>query len=57
MAHQDVVALTLFRKLHGRGIGWVDVHLLASAIAEHMQFWTADTSLAAIARELGVAYR
>ena len=57
IAHNDVVALTLFRKLHGRGIGWIDVHLVASALAEHMQFWTADASLAAVAEELGIAYK
>ena len=55
--HDDVVALVRFRKLHGRGVGWIDVHLLASAMAEHMQFWTADDRLAEIARELGVGYK
>jgi predicted nucleic acid-binding protein len=34
----------------------VDVHLLASAIVERMQLWTADARLAAVARELGVGY-
>ena len=30
--HPDVVAFVRDRKLHGRGIGWIDVHLLASAL-------------------------
>jgi len=55
--HHEVVALVQHRKLHGRGVGWIDVHLLASALAEHFQFWTADTALTAIARELGIAYK
>jgi len=55
--HDEVVALVLGRRLHGRGIGWIDAHLLASAMAARMQFWTADTHLAAIAEELGIAYR
>lgn len=55
--HGQVVALVLHRRLNGRGVGWVDVHLLASAMAERMQFWTADVPLAAIAEELGVAYK
>jgi len=42
--------------LHGRGVGWIDVHLLASAIVERLQLWTADPRLAAVAGELGVAY-
>ncbi len=54
--HGDVVAFVRARKLHGRGIGWIDVHLLASAIVERLQLWTADHSFAAVARELGVAW-
>ena len=30
--HRDVVAFVRDRDLHGRGVGWIDVHLLASAI-------------------------
>ena len=55
--HRDVVALVRRAKLHGRGVGWIDVHLLASALAARMQFWTADPRLAAMADELGVAYK
>jgi hypothetical protein len=42
--------------LHGRGLGWIDVHLLASAIVGRLQLWTADSRFAAVAKELGVAY-
>ena len=55
--HDEVIALVRGRRLHGRGAGWVDVHLIASALAGHLQFWTADTVAAAIARELGIAYQ
>jgi len=55
--HREVLALVSSRKLHGRGVGWVDVHLLASALAARIQFWTADPRLAALADELGVAYK
>ena len=55
--HEEVLAFVLHRKLHGRGVGWIDVHLLASALAAHMQFWTADAPLAEMAKELGIAYR
>jgi len=57
IAHDEVVLLVRHRQLHGRGISWIDAHLLASALASHVQLWTADTSLAAIASELGIAYR
>lgn len=54
--HRDVVALVRDRDLHGRGVGWIDVHLLAAAVVEKTQLWTADTRFAAMANELGVAY-
>jgi predicted nucleic acid-binding protein len=55
--HRDVVDLVVARSLHGRGVGWIDIHLLASAIAGGHQLWTADTRFAVIAEEFGIAYR
>jgi hypothetical protein len=54
--HREVVAFTRDRDLHGRGVGWIDIHLIASALVGRFQLWTADDSLAAIAKEFGVAY-
>ena len=42
--------------LFGRGIGYVDVHLLASVrLTAGAQFWTWDTRLRSVAEELGLA--
>ncbi len=41
--------------LHGKGIGYVDVHLLASAAIGGTKLWTRDKRLHAVARELGCA--
>jgi predicted nucleic acid-binding protein len=54
--HPDVVAFVRARRLHGRGIGWIDAHLLASSLVGRLQLWTADSSLRTMAKELGVAY-
>jgi predicted nucleic acid-binding protein len=54
--HHDVVWFVRERDLHGRGAGWIDIHLLASAIVGRMQLWTADQRLSAVAKEFGVAY-
>jgi hypothetical protein len=54
--HGEVVELVRRRGLHGRGLGWIDAHLLGSALAERMQLWTADADLSAAAKILGVAY-
>ena len=54
--HDDVVAFVRERRLHGRGVGWVDAHLLASALVGRLTLWTTDPSLATLAKELGIAY-
>ena len=54
--HRDVVAFVRDRGLHGRGVGWIDVHLLASAIVGRLQLWTADPRLSAVANEFGADY-
>jgi len=54
--HRDVVVFVRDRDLHGRGVGWIDVHLLASAIVGRLQLWTADPRFSALANQFGVAY-
>jgi predicted nucleic acid-binding protein len=56
VSHAEVVAFVRDRKLNGRGIGWVDAHLLASALVGRLKLWTADSPLAAVAAELGIGY-
>lgn len=56
VTHAEVVTLVRTRNLHGRGIGWIDAHLLASSLVEDAAFWTADGALAGVAKALGVAY-
>ena len=43
--------------LHGRGIGWNDVQLLAGAILSSHMFWTLDKRLKRVAADLGVAHQ
>lgn len=52
--NEEVMTFVERHRLMGRGVGWVDVHLLASAALENVRLWTADRRLAAIARALGV---
>ena len=54
--HRDVVLFVRAHKLHGRGIGWIDAHLLASALVARVPLWTADEGLAGLANELGAGY-
>ena len=54
--HAEVVEFVSSRTLRGRGIGWVDAHLLAATLVEQSTLWTADGSLASLAAELRVAH-
>jgi predicted nucleic acid-binding protein len=55
--HKAVVEMVLSGALNGRGIGWIDAHLLAAAYSYRIPLWTADAKLAAVADELGIGYR
>lgn len=44
------------QKPWGRGLGWIDVHLLASARLSHCPLWTLDKRLVEAARHLQVSF-
>lgn len=55
----DEEAMTLIdqRRLMGKGLGYIDVHLLASAmLSEAAQLWTRDRRLLAAAGDLRIAF-
>ena len=54
--HEDALALVQRRALFERGIGWVDVHLAASALVDRWPLWTLDRRLGAVARDLKAAW-
>lgn len=53
--HDEVVAFVNAQHLYGRGLGWVDMHLLASARLARIPLWTQDKRLAAASADLGLA--
>lgn len=44
------------RKWSGRGIGWIDAHLLTSALLTQTPLWTLDRRLHGIAADAGAAW-
>ena len=52
--HDEALAMIEQHKLMGRGVGFVDVHLLASARLSNASLWTRDLRLAAMAAEFGI---
>lgn len=57
VAYAEVRELIHRRRLSRRGVGWVDVNLLASALVAPAQLWTLDAHLKAAASQLHVAPR
>lgn len=50
----EVLMLIETHQLMGRGIGWIDAHLLASALLARAPLWTHDRRLAEMAEAIGV---
>ncbi len=54
--HRNVTQFVRDRRLHRRDIGWIDAHLLASALVGRLKLWMTDPRLTMVAGELGIAY-
>jgi hypothetical protein len=54
---EEMLPFIEHHRLMGKGLGYIDAHLLASVIlTEAAQLWTADKGLAAIANQLRVGF-
>jgi predicted nucleic acid-binding protein len=53
---QEVLLLIERRRLMGKGIGYIDAHLLTAALAEGARLWTKDKRLMTIAAALGILH-
>lgn len=55
--HEEALHFIKRRALMGRGIGWVDVHLLAAVTLDGTaRLWTRDKRLGAVASDIGIAF-
>ena len=55
-SHDEVAGFVRTRKLAGRGLSWIDAHLLASALIAGARLWSADQDLRDAAADIGVEY-
>ena len=55
--HKEVLAFIKGYNLMGKGLGYIDVHLLASAILAGLPIWTFDKKLARAAHRLHHSYQ
>ncbi|MCU0727746.1 MAG: PIN domain-containing protein [Planctomycetes bacterium] len=54
--HDEVLTLIEVHRLMGTGLGWVDVHLLASALISGCRLWSLDARLRDTAGRLGAGF-
>lgn len=52
--NEEVLGFLETRRLYGRGLGWVDAHLLASTLLTRCTLWTFDKPLGNAAAALNV---
>jgi hypothetical protein len=56
VAHEEALAFVETHHLMGVGVGWVDVHLLASAALGRAALWTLDGALGRAAKALRLGH-
>lgn len=57
VSDEEVMQFIELRRLAGIGLGYIDVHLLASALITEAPLWSLDRTLNRTAEELNVAYQ
>lgn len=50
--YEEVLTFIETHKLFGQGLGWIDVHLLASTMLQQITLWTFDQVLRNVAKKL-----
>lgn len=55
--HEEVLQFIERNRLMGKGLGYIDVHLCASAILTGVPMWTHDRKLNETNEGLGIGYR
>ncbi len=52
----EVMQVIETHQLMGRGIGFIDAHLISSSLLSQASLWTSDRRLAAVAKELELSF-
>jgi hypothetical protein len=57
LPHLEAASFAREHQLSGRGLAWIDLHLLTSTCRQAWRIWSADQYLAAAAAEMGIGWR
>ncbi|MBM4140902.1 MAG: type II toxin-antitoxin system VapC family toxin [Nitrospira sp.] len=52
--HEEVIQFLENYRLMGKGLGYIDIHLLTSALLNQFQIWTLDKKLKEVSLKLGL---
>jgi predicted nucleic acid-binding protein len=55
--HEEVLGLIERSQLMGKGLGYVDIHLIASAVLTGISIWTHDKKLEQVANALLISHK
>jgi len=54
--HEEVLKFIENHQLMGKGLGYIDVHLIAAALLTNVPLWTFDKTLDKIGKRIGINY-
>lgn len=54
--HEEAMHFIEKNRLMGKGLGYIDIHLLASSVLTQIPIWTLDKKLARVSAELGFSF-
>jgi len=54
ISHEEALSMLERQGLMGSGLGWVDIHLLGSALLAGVPLWTLDRRLSEAAERMGI---
>ena len=55
--HKEIMKFIEINKLMGKGLGYIDMHLLAAALLSNVSLWSLDKKLNDVSVELKVGYK
>ncbi|MCF6148934.1 MAG: type II toxin-antitoxin system VapC family toxin [Candidatus Kuenenia sp.] len=55
--HEEIMRFIEDHTFMGKGLGYIDIHLIVSAIITNIPLWTADKKLNEISLKLGIGYQ
>ncbi len=53
---EEVLKFVENNQLVGKGLGYIDVHLIASAVLTDVPLWTLDKTLGKVTKKIGINY-